>query len=408
MADRFEIDDQTAPVRIGVSGTGFIARGLLNLLAVHPRFRPVRVLTRRPLNDITDISCRDIITRDLGDFIEHSDLVVECSGSPYKAYAVIESAFAAGRPVVTMNAEFQVTAGSFFNGAGSMTEAQGDQPGSIAALATEVRSMGFTPLVYGSQKGFLNLTPKLEDMRDWATRSGNSVPTIVAFTDGTKVQIEQAVVANGLGAEIACRGMLGPEAADWKSGALSLAEQADRLGYPLADYVLQPGGNGDVFVVATHDASNHEALRYYKLGDGPYYVLSRPYHLGHFEAIMTIERALAGATPLLTNGPAPRYSVAAVAKRKLSRGDSLPFGIGSFEVRGEAVAIADEPNHLPIGLIENCEIAAPVEPGQILELSDITMAEGKVPQAWRSIRDRAVGEAGRKRRMERPSRNSST
>ena len=40
-------------------------------------------------------------------------------------------------------------------------------------------------------------------MLHWSRRNGISLPMVTAFTDGTKLQIEQALVANGLGATIA-------------------------------------------------------------------------------------------------------------------------------------------------------------------------------------------------------------
>ena len=43
----------------------------------------------------------------------------------------------AGRPVVTMDSELQVTTGSYFVGQGYITEADGDQPGCLARLHEE-------------------------------------------------------------------------------------------------------------------------------------------------------------------------------------------------------------------------------------------------------------------------------
>ena len=90
------------------------------------------------------------------------------------------------------------------------TKASHLQPGSLAALHEDVVAMGFRPLVYASQKGFLNHTPERREMRHWARKQGISETATIAFTDGTKVQIEQALVANGLGAGIARAGLIGP------------------------------------------------------------------------------------------------------------------------------------------------------------------------------------------------------
>ena len=68
--------------------------------------------------------------------------------------------------------------------------------------------MGFHPVVYGNIKGFLNKNPKKEEMEYWSKRNGISLGMTTSFTDGTKVHIEQALVANGLGADILDRDLL--------------------------------------------------------------------------------------------------------------------------------------------------------------------------------------------------------
>ena len=50
-------------------------------------------------------------------------------------------------------------------------------------------------------------------------------------------------------------------------------------------------------MVGTHDKSEWKALNYLKLGDGPYYVLVRPFHLCQYEIIKTVRRALLDGQP---------------------------------------------------------------------------------------------------------------
>ena len=84
---------------------------------------------------------------------------------------------------------------------------------------------------------------------------------------------------------------------------------------------------------------HHSALKYLKLGDGPYYVLAQNYHLCHLEIPITIRRILNGGSPLLTNSPMPTASVAAIAKRRLVPGERIRRGIGSFAMRGIAISL---------------------------------------------------------------------
>lgn len=363
--------------RIGLIGTGPMAQSFVKLIARHHRDLLIsRVLTRRPLSSLADFPIEGVLTVSADDLIEHSDIVVECSGDVVHGTDVIERAFAAGLPAVTLNAELHVTTGSYLAGLGYITEAEGDQPGSLAALHEDAVQMGFQPLVYGNMKGFRNLNPSPEDMAYWARRQGISIPNTTGATDGTKVQIEQAFVANAYGATIARQGLEGPESRSLAEGANGLAAIAERLGQPIADYLLAvnwaPTG---VFIVCRHDDDSAGLLEYFKLGKGPHYLLIKPYHLCSLEIVKTVRRALAGGSPLLTNTTSPTISVGAVAKRVLQPGEKIERGSGGFDLRGEAVRIADAPRHVPIGIVRDGVVRRRIEPGQLLDLDDIELPE---------------------------------
>jgi predicted homoserine dehydrogenase-like protein len=66
-------------------------------------------------------------------------------------------------------------------------------------------------------------------------------------------------------------------------------------------------------------------------------------------------------------------------------------GIGSFDLRGEAVRIVDHPDHVPIGLVSDAVIARPIQPGQRLSFSDVDLPDTLALKAWLEIRDRALG-----------------
>ncbi len=162
--------------------------------------------------------------------------------------------------------------------------------------------MGFRPLVYGNMKGFLNHNPTPEEMAYWARRQGISVEQTTSFTDGTKVQIEQVVVGNGFGATISRQGLEGMSSSDLTHSANALGLIAEGLGQPLVDYVVPDGyPAGGVFLVCRHDEDQAPALEYFKLGPGPYYVLTRPFHLCSLEVGKTIRRVFAGGGVLLNN-----------------------------------------------------------------------------------------------------------
>ncbi len=359
--------------KIGVSGTGMIARGFLRLIKQHyPDLEISRILTRRPFNSFSDFPLAERLTHSIDDLVDHSDLIVECSGDVFHGTEVIERAFEAGLPVVTVNAELQVTTGSYLAGKGFITEAEGDQPGSLAALHEEALQMGFKPLVYGNMKGYLNHDPTPENMAYWARLQGISIDQTTSFTDGTKVQIEQVVVGNGLGATITRQGLEGIASTNLNDSASVLGMLAERLGQPITDYVIPSGfPAGGVFLVCRHDAEQQQAIEYFKLGPGPYYTLIRPFHLCSLEVGKTVRRVLAGGGVLLNNSTAPTLGVAAIAKRPMRGGELIERGIGGFQFRGEAVKLAEHPDHVPIGLLRKTALKRAVEPGQIITYDDV-------------------------------------
>jgi predicted homoserine dehydrogenase-like protein len=371
--------------KIGIIGTGFIGRGIGRLLKQHPEFTISGILTRTDISKRNDFPLNDVLTNSLDYLIENSDLIVECTGDAIHASDTIDKILKASIPVVTMNSEFHITAGSYFIDKGLVTEAEGDQPGVLAILHEEALDMGFKPLVYGNLKGFLNHNPTPEDMKYWSKKSNISLSMVTSFTDGTKVQIEQAFVANGLNAGIIQDGLLGPSDDNMMHGGTILADKAKKLGYPVSDYLLSPKLPAGVFLIAEHNEDQRDALRYYKRGNGPYYLLERNFHLCHLEIIKTIKRVLNGGGVLLDNSKNPKISVATIAKRDLSPGDIIKKGIGSFDVRGIAINIKDDPTHIPIGLFANVKMRKHVAAGQRIAFDDVDIPDSLALKAWQNI-----------------------
>lgn len=367
--------------RIGVVGTGFIAKGLIMLLSKQADLVLSKILTRRPIGSC-DFLEEKYFTNSMDEFISSVDLVVECSGDVNHAALVTDMAFSSLLPVVTMNTEFQVTVGSYFAKRGVLTEAEGDQPGCLANFKENVAQMGFRPLVYGNIKGFLNHNPTEEEMNFWAKKSGISLQQVASFTDGTKVQMEQALVANGLGATIAKTGLLGMSAEN-NEDIKQLVYYAEERGMPISDYILAPKYPAGVFIVASHDKEQAKYLHYYKMGEGPHYVLLHNFHLCHLEILKTIRRVLLTENVLLNNSENPTISVAAVAKRDIRRGEFVKKGIGSFDFRGEAVKTKEAPAHVPIGLVSNARISENLEKNQQITFADIELPDSFALKIWK-------------------------
>lgn len=382
-------------MKVGIFGTGFVARHFVMEMEHRRGLELGAVLTRRPLDQCSEFPRQDRLTQDIDRVLETSDVVFECTGDVVHAADTIGRALDAGKPVVTLNAEFHATIGSAFVERGLLSEAEGDQPGSIAALNRDAIAMGFKPLVYGNMKAFLNRHPTPEEMRYWAAKQNYSLSMVTSFTDGTKVQIEQCLVANGLDAGIAQEDLLGLSTGDLTDAARRLGPVAERLGHPISEYIVDIGLQHGVFVVASHDRRQAHALRNLKMGEGPYYVLIRDYCLVHLEVFKTIEQVMRDGVPLLNNSAMPRVSVASISKRALQPGEVIERGCGSFDLRGSCVNIVDRPGHVPICLANDLRVRRRVEPEQVLTMDDVEVPESAALEAWRTIEQRVLAATAR-------------
>ena len=364
--------------RVGVVGTGFISNGLVNAILHSPDFEVGKVLTRRPLESVKGFP-EGCLTASVAELIGASDVVVECSGDAIHATDVILEVVEAGIKVVTMNSEFHVTCGSHFARTGQfVSEADGDQPGCLARFKLEIEGMGFEPVAYVNLKGFLNLTPSYEDMAYWGSKQQLSLSAVTSFTDGTKVEIERAFVANGLGATLP-RPEISAATIETLRDLDYLVDASIEAGEPVSDFVLCKGAPPGILIVANNPVADltPDYLPWSRLRttEGRGYVLVRHFHLTFMEILQTLRRINAGEGMLLTNSAQPRFTVAAVAKKKIKAGTVIETGAGGFEVRGVAVPIASHRDAVPICLIRNTRVTADIEPGEMLRFHHAELAD---------------------------------
>ena len=373
--------------KIGVIGTGFIASGFAHLVANSRDFEIAKILTRRPIEAI-DWIAPEYLTQSLSELIDSCDIVFECSGDVYHATEAILAAANAGRKVVTLDAEFHVTTGSYFVQNGHyVTDADGDQPGCLARLKTEIEGMGFKPKAYVNIKGFINLNPEKKEMQYWSEQQNIREEQVVSFTDGSKLQIEQAFVANGLGATIPPKGMFGARV-ETLNDLDYLIDASDEAGLPISDFILCKGAPPGELIVA--ESEEADRLGKYIVGpmkttNGRGYILLRPYHLCHLEVLNTMRRVIAGEAPLLNNSANPRLTVASVAKRAIKAGDTIQRGAGGYDVRGVAVQLADHRDAVPICLLKETKVIKDIEPGDILRFEHVDFPNSTALDIYQKI-----------------------
>jgi predicted homoserine dehydrogenase-like protein len=193
-----------------------------------------------------------------------------------------------------------------------------------------------------------------------------------AFGDGTKMQIENAVVANLTGLVPDRRGMHGVSTTVERAAA-DISAAISRHG--VVEYTRGGDFGGGVGVVGYGEGEMVQPyMRYGKLGDGPYYFYFRPYHLLHFEVPMTLADVVLDRSPLGVPVGAPVAEVVAIAKRDLKAGDEID-GIGGFACYGHVDTAEDAADLLPIGLSEGARLIADVGQDEPVPLDAVELDE---------------------------------
>lgn len=407
---------QGNPIRVGLIGAGFMARGLTNqivnsfvgmrLVAIYNRhvekalrayeeagMEPVEVTTQAALEDAIRAGKHavsadwSLLTRS-----EQIDILVDVTGAvEFGCHAVLD-AFAHGKHVILMNAELDATVGpilqTYARKAGViLTACDGDQPGVEINLFRYVKGLGLIPRLMGNIKGLQDPYRTPTTQLGFAKKWGQNPSMVTSFADGSKVSFEQSIVANATGMRVARRGMLGFE---HKGHVDELTTRYDldmlrELG-GVVDYVVGASPNPGVFCLAEHtDPKQRHYLNLYKLGEGPLYSFYTPWHLCHFEVPNTVARVvLFGDTAGVPLGGS-MVEVCATAKRDLKAGEVLD-DYGHYMTYGEAenADVMRRERLLPEGIVEGCRLKHDVPKDQTLTYDDVELPAGRLVDRLRA------------------------
>jgi len=412
-----EREREGRPVRVAMVGAGFMGQGLANqIINSVAGMRMVAISNRNPAraeeayrySGVTEVDhasssgeLEDAIRRGRGVVTddplllarsEQVDVLVDVTGSvEYGAHVVLE-AFAHGVNVVLMNAEIDATIGPILAVKARekgviMSACEGDEPGLQMNLVRWVRGLGLIPRVVGNVKGLQDRYRNPTTQEGFARQWGQNPYMVTSFADGSKISFEQTIVANATGFGVLQRGM--SRGLEFNDNPMELPrlydiDQLRELG-GIIDYTVGPAGV-KVFVLAEHpDPKQRHYLKLYKMGDGPLYTFTLPYHLVHFEVPNAIARvALLGdnvAPPL--GGPV--VEVCACAKRDLRAGETLD-AYGGYTTYGEAVNTDEmrSQRYLPEGLAEGCTLVRDVAQDAVLTYEDVRLPPGRLADRLRA------------------------
>lgn len=306
------------------------------------------------------------------------DVVLDASTSVGSAGEWAVRALQTHKHVVLMNSEVDLTFGPFLSEVAARngvicTSCDGDQHGVLKHLIDDIRSWGFQLVMAGNIKGFLDMRANPTTIVPEAVKRNLDFRMCTSFTDGTKLNIEMAIIANACGLNTRTPGMFGP-AMD------NVREVFDRFDFdqlwcdrtPFVDYILGAQPDSGVFVIGHCDNSYQKSmLSYYKMGPGPYYLFYRPYHLCHIEAINTVLKAVSNEC-LLHPSHGFLTNVFAYAKTDLHAGQTLD-GIGGYTCYGKIENCADNGLHtgIPICLAHDVVLKRPTAKDERVLMRDI-------------------------------------
>jgi predicted homoserine dehydrogenase-like protein len=400
-----KLGSRPEPIRIGLVGMGAMGKGLLYQCRVTPGMECVAMADLVPERAIhcaemeglpykvahTAAEVEDAIRGGFTAICEDGELVagcsqagvlVEASSAIGRAGAYAVTALQTGKHAVMMNAEADLVFGPYLMDLAHRqglvyTSCDGDQHGVIRHLVNDLELWGFELVMAGNIKGFLDRYSNPTKIIPEADKRNLDYKMATAYTDGTKLNIEMALVANALNLRTRTPGMTGPKAGNVQQvmrlfDFTSIRAEGIRAeGNACVDYILGAEPGGGVYAIGfCEHPYQRSMMEYYKMGPGPFYLFYRPYHLCHVEAMECIVDAVVDGSSLLEPVYGFKTNVFAYAKRDLKAGEKLD-GIGGYACYGLIDNCPDGHPGLPICLAEDVKLRRNIPRDSPILLSDV-------------------------------------
>ncbi|HEY9487744.1 MAG TPA: homoserine dehydrogenase [Chryseosolibacter sp.] len=391
-------------IRVAIIGIGSIGKGLVYQVNATPGMKPVAIadihitkavdcarwlsLDYEIVNTLSDLNYAvqrgKVAVTDKGELIAASGLVhvlIESSSAVLQGATHALKAIRNHQHVVMMNFEAEMMYGPLLHRAAIeegvvYTCADGDQPTVIKKMIDEIELWGLDIVMAGNIKNYLDRYTDPVKIAPEADKRTLDHKMCSSYTDGTKLCVEMAVLANAINGRAAVPGMYGHRMKQVNEifNYINFDEVWDRK-HPIVDYVLGGEPKGGVFVVAhTADKFQQYTFNWFPpdVGPGPYYIFSRPYHLGHIEAMQCVAEAYLDGTARLQPVYGMRTNVHTYAKRDLKAGQILD-GMGGFNSYGLIENLDNNKNNpgLPILLNDGLKLKKDVIKDERIALADV-------------------------------------
>lgn len=413
---------QGKPIRVAVTGAGgFMGRGICLQLGITPGLRLVAAVDVdlpqaahaaqlygqawaevRSGHAIAQALAQGttIVTDDFFALLEHGrdeiDVLVESTNNLGFALRVVEAALRSQIHVVLMNAEVDCFFGPWLHRvaheSGALVSSDaGDQHGALLRMLEEIQLFGLEVVMAGNIKGFLDRYATPSSILDEAKIRSLDPIACAAMTDGTKLNIEMALVANATGLVPDRPGMIGPRA-EHVTEVFNKFDLESLRNPGVVDYILGAEPGGGVFAVGYCEHPVQRAyLKYYKMGKGPFYLFYRPYHLCHLETPYAIASLAIAKRPILVPKRRRIADVVAYAKCDLEAGTAISIGLGGEHLYG---MIERQENIRSSGLVsialfeqehfrQSVHITTPVRKDEPITWEDIELPETRLVETFR-------------------------
>lgn len=418
-----ELQKRGKPIRVGIVGIGQMGRGLVSQMALMQGMAPAMIVDLdRELAEqaYKNAGILDYIVADnfeqaesamvQGKYVVAScaswvcqskllDAVVDATGIPEVGAGIALEAIQNKKHIVMLNVETDIVIGVLLkkkaDEAGVVyTGSAGDEPGAVMELYDFAKGLGFDVKAFGKGKNNpLDHSANPDTVREEAIRKKMNPKMLASFKDGTKTMVEMTAMCNATGFLPDKMGGHGPVAnVSELPSIFSLKEEGGILNrYGTVDYVngIAPG----VYVIISSPLDTvREELQYLSMGEGPNYVLYRPYHLTSLETPLSVALAVLDHQATIAPLDRPYAETVAIAKKDLEEGEMLD-GIGGYTVYGSICTYEEARNNgfLPIALIHSkVKMKQNVKKGQPITYDMVLMDEDSLLYQLRKEQDRLM------------------
>lgn len=331
--------------------------------------------------------------------IPEIDVVVDATGYTDVGAGVALTALLGNKDVVTLNVETDITVGPILKKIADernlvYTLAAGDEPAVLMELFDFADGLGFKVICAGKGKNNpLDKHANPTSLEEYAQKKGSSGKMMTSFVDGTKSMIEMACLSNATGLVSDCRGMHSPKAkiAELLSVFCLKSDGGILENEGVVDFVIGDLAPGVFLVFSTKSKLTKELLNYLLMGEGPNYLIYRPYHIPGIETPLSIARAYFERKPWIVPAGSLVSEVITVAKKSLKSGEKID-GIGGYSVYGliDRYEAAARENLLPVGLSNGCILKKDKAVDEPVSMDDVEYDSQTLLAQLRKLQDNTI------------------